>query len=219
MKFFMEFLSPWKAEWDRFRNDPEYAKEKTLREMRALVGRVLGKEWKDSFDFAFITADRDTYEIENGKDGNIVIRGTNGGVMASGLHYYLRRFCKVDYSPLFVSNMRMPEALPAVHEKIVKEIKYPLCYGLHVCSHSYTMAFWEWEKYETCLDWAAMCGVNLIMHMAGQEEILRRVLTQFGYTDTEVKEYLTGPAYFPWGCRNMSGFGGPLPDNWFADRV
>nr|MCR5264729.1 discoidin domain-containing protein [Clostridiales bacterium] len=27
--------SPWKAEWDRFRNDPEYAKEKTLREIRA----------------------------------------------------------------------------------------------------------------------------------------------------------------------------------------
>ncbi len=209
----------WKKEWERFENDTAYAKEKTLREMRNMVGRVLGETFKEHFDFAFITAEHDTYEIENGQDGKIVIRGTNGVAMASGLHYYLRYFCKVDYDPLFVSNMRMPDTLPAVPEKIVKETLYDVRYGFHVCAHSYTMAFWEWDKYEACLDWAAMCGINLMLHMVGQEEILRRTLSQFGYSDDEVKEYIPAPTYYTWGCRNMFGFGGPLPDNWFADRV
>lgn len=209
----------WKKEWDRFEQDPVYARNKTLCEMRNMVGRVIGEAWKSLFLFDFLTAERDTFEVENGENGTIVIRGTNGIAMASGLHYYLRYFCNVDYSPLFVSNLCMPETLPRVPEKIVREIPYQVRYGFHVCSHSYTMPFWEWEKYEACLDWAAMCGVNLILHVAGQEEIIRRMLTKFGYTDTEVKEYLTGPTYFTWGCRNMSGFGGPLPDNWFADRV
>ncbi len=211
--------SKWKEEWELFENDSTYAKKKTLCEMRNMVSRVLGEKYKESFDFAFITAEHDTYEIENGQDGKIIIRGTNGVSMASGLHYYLRYFCKVDYNPLFASNMRMPDTLPMVPEKIVKETLYNVRYGFHVCAHSYTMAFWEWDKYEACLDWAAMCGINLMLHMVGQEEILRRTLSQFGYSDDEVKEYIPAPTYYTWGCRNMSGFGGPLPDNWFADRV
>lgn len=209
----------WKTEWDRFVNDPVYAKEKTLREMQNMVGRVLGDAWKNRFDFAFLKAEHDAYEIDNGPDGTIVIRGTNGVAMASGLHYYLRFYCKVDYNPLFASQMKMPDSLPKVPEKIFRETPYPIRYCFHVCAHSYTMPFWEWEQYEKCLDWAAMSGVNLVLHMLGQEEILRRTLTKFGYTDTEVKEYIPAPTYFTWGCRNMTGFGGPLPDNWFADRV
>ena len=209
----------WKQAFDRFEQDPAWAREKTLRELRDLVGRVLGEAWRDCFEFGFLDAEKDAFRIENGEAGRIVIRGKNGVCMASGLHYYLRYFCKVDYSPLFVSNLRMPDTLPRVPQPIVKESPYAVRYGFHVCAHAYTMAFWEWEQYEACLDWAAMCGVNLMMLMTGQEEIMRRVLTQFGYTDEEVKEYLTGPVCFPWGSRNMSGFGGPLPDNWFADRV
>jgi len=166
----------WKAEWDRFENDAVFAKEKTLREMHNMVGRVLGESWKDSFDFAFLTAVRDTFEIENGKDGKIIIRGTNGISMASGLHYYLRYYCKVNYSPLFVSNLKMPDVLPRVPKKIVKETPYAVRYGFHVCAHSYTMPFWEWDKYEACLDWAAMSGINLMLHMAGQEEITAAVM-------------------------------------------
>ncbi|VEA06886.1 Alpha-N-acetylglucosaminidase (NAGLU) tim-barrel domain [Salmonella enterica subsp. salamae] len=82
------------------------------------------------------------------------------------------------------------------------------------------MAFWRWHDYEQFLDWAAMNGVNLMLDVVGQEEVQRRMLHQFGYSDNDVRQYLPGPAYFGWFyMANMQSFGGPLPQSWFAQRT
>ena len=73
---------------------------------------------------------------------------------------------------------------------------------------------------EEFLDWCAMNGVNLVLDIIGQEEVLRRTLNEFGYSDEEVKEFISGPAYFAWFyMQNMTGFGGPLPNDWFEQRA
>ena len=61
---------------------------------------------------------------------------------------------------------------------------------------------------------------NLMLYIVGQEEVIRRTLQDYGYTDAEIKEYLCGPAYFAWYyMQNMTGYGGELPDSWFENRV
>lgn len=212
----------WYDEWNKFESDKSYANAKTTAEMTNLVGRVIGDAWKDDFVFEIkeFPSGNDTYEIESLEDGRVIIRGNNGIAMASGFNYYLRYFCKVDYNPLFVSNLEMPETLPEVEGKITKETQYDVRYALNFCTYSYTMAFWSWEEYEAFLDWAAMSGINLVLDIVGQEEIIRRTLLEYGYDNEEIKDYIAGPAYFAWYyMQNMTSFGGPLPDYWFESRV
>ena len=177
--------SSWGREWARVETDADYAAEKTVTEVRNLVGRVIGERWVDKFDFQLRgKADgKDVFEISDTGDGRISIRGNNGVSLASGLNYYLRHWCKVDYNPLFGSQLSMPESLPAVGRKILKYTNYEYRYALNFCTYSYTMAFWNWDDYEPFLDWAAMNGVNLMLDIVGQEEVLRETLTQYVYSD------------------------------------
>jgi len=214
--------TPWAGEYKRFALDRDYARQKTIAEMSGLVGRVLGEKWKSAFVFEIRDVKnngKDAFEIE-AADGKVVIRGRNGVSMASGLNFYLKNHAKVNYNPLFVSNLNMPAELPATDGKVLRVTNYDTRYALNFCTYSYTMAFWGWKDYEAYLDWAAMNGVNLMLDIVGQEEVQRRFLLRYNYTDDEIRDYICGPAYFAWFyMQNMTGFGGPLPDNWFLQRV
>ena len=39
---------------------------------------------------------------------------------------------------------------------------------------------------------------GFMLDIVGQEEVLRETLTQYGYSDDEVREYLSGPGYYAW---------------------
>ena len=215
--------SKWETEYNKFTTDTSYADSKTINEMTNMVGRVIGDEYKDNFVFEMRNATstgNDVFEVEDGADGKIVIRGNNGVSLASGFNYYLKNYAKVMYNPIMGSNLNMPETMPSVGEKIVIDTPYEERYSLNFCTYSYTMSFWDWNEYEAFLDWSAMNGFNLMLDIIGQEEVLRRTLNEFGYSDEEVKEFISGPAYFAWFyMQNMTSFGGPLPDNWFEERA
>lgn len=214
--------SGWQAEWDKFNSDQTYAREKVLKEMSSLVGRVLGEQWTGSFRFELrnsLEEGKDVFEIRDGANGTIVIRGNSGIAMASGLNYYLKNYVNVDYNPLFESNVNLDELKP-VGSKVVKEAQFDLRYALNFCTYSYTMSFWNWDEYEEFLDWCAMNGINLVLDIVGQEEVLRQTLKEFHYTDEEIKDYICGPAYFAWFyMQNLYSVGGPLPDSWFEQRA
>ncbi len=215
--------SKWKTEWDRFEaNENGYADQKVLNEMSSMVGRVLGDKWKKSFRFEMrnsLEEGKDVFEIKDGADSTIVIRGNSGIAMASGFNYYLKNYVNIDYNPLYASNTNLDELKP-VGGKIVKEAQYDLRYALNFCTYSYTMAFWNWDEYEEFLDWCAMNGINLVLDIVGQEEVLRQTLLEFNYTDEEIKDYICGPAYFAWFyMQNLYSVGGPLPNAWFEQRT
>lgn len=214
--------SAWQEEWDKFETDASYASQKVIAEMSNLVGRVLGNQWKESFRFAFRTGlaeGKDIFEIKDGADGTIVIRGNSGLAMASGFNYYLKNYAGVDYNPMWGSHTALSEIVP-VGERIVREAQFDIRYALNFCTFSYTMAFWNWDEYEEFLDWAAMNGINLILDIVGQEEVLRQTLLEFNYTDDEIKDYICGPAYFAWFyMQNLYSIGGPLPNAWFEQRT
>ncbi len=213
----------WGAEYEKFESDKAYADQKVVDEMYNLVSRVIGEQYKDNFIFELRSAKdgKDVFEISDGGNGKIVIRGNNGISLASGWNYYLKTYVKVVYDPIFASSsMDMPETFPSVGSKILKYTDYEYRYALNFCTYSYSMAFWGWDEYEEFLDWCAMNGVNLVLDIVGQEEVLRQTLKEYGYSDAEVKEYVSGPGYFAWFyMQNLYGMGGPLPDNWFEERV
>ncbi len=213
--------SEWQKEWDKFESDQAYADRKVVNELTNLVGRVIGDEWKDSFTFQLRDEfdGNDVFTITDGEDGKILITGNDGVSLASGFNYYLKKYLNVDYNPLFESNVAV-DKIVAVNDKIIKETQYDLRYALNFCTYSYTMSFWNWDEYEAFIDWAAMNGVNLMLDIVGQEEVLRQTFAQYGYSDREIQEYIPGPAFYAWFyMQNLFSYGGPLPSSWFESRV
>ena len=66
--------------------------------MTSMVGRVIGDEYKDDFVFEVrekTSSDTDVFEVLDGEDGKILIRGNNGVSLASGFNYYLKNYARI----------------------------------------------------------------------------------------------------------------------------
>jgi alpha-N-acetylglucosaminidase len=51
--------------------------------------------------------------------------------------------------------------------------------------------------------------------MTGQESIWQRVWKEYGFTDGDLAEFFSGPAFLPWHrMGNLNGHAGPLPQGW-----
>ncbi len=198
----------------------KYDSQNKLSQIYDLVKRTIGNELSEAFRFEFIDYenDKDVFELES-KFNYINIKGSSNTALASGFNYYLKEFCKVHFS-WCGNQMRFPEPLPRVEKIVRKTTLYSYRYYLNYCTYSYSMAFWDWERWEKEIDWMAMNGINLVLSTIGQEEVWRQFLLKLGYGKQEISEFICGPAYFPWQwMQNMTSWGGTLPEWWFAERV
>jgi alpha-N-acetylglucosaminidase len=183
-----------------------------------LAGRVLNER---AAGFIFERMDEesslDFFEISE-RGGKIVIRGNNGVSLASGLNWYLKEYCNAQFTIIDEQlNLPDPLPLPKAVERIETEHEYR--YFFNVCTFSYTMAWWNWEKWERQIDWMAMNGINLPLAITGQEAVWYEVYKELGLTDQQIDDFIVGPAYFPWGWMgNVDGLGGPVPKSWLENH-
>ena len=161
---------------------------------------------------------KDVFEIES-RDGKIVLRGNNGVSICSALNWYLkyRCFCHVSWCG---DQLNLPDPLPTVEPKVHQVSPHRYRYCLNYCAFGYSLAFWNWSQWERLIDWMALHGINLPLAITGQEATWQAVCRRFGLTDQQVREFLPGPAYMPWGWMgNHDGWGGPLPQDWIDRHV
>ncbi|WP_053374983.1 alpha-N-acetylglucosaminidase [Paenibacillus sp. FJAT-27812] len=187
--------------------------------MYDLIRRVIGEKYSQEVDIRWLKQidDRDAFELETVK-GRLVIRGTSGSAIASGFYWYLKYECNSHIS-WCGDHIDVPLPLPVV-SLFRQETPYKYRYNLNYCTYSYSMAFWDWERWEREIDWMALNGINLVLSLVGHEEVWRRLLTRIGYSDEQSKQFICGPAFFAWQwMQNMTSWGGPLPDWWFQERV
>jgi len=193
---------------------PEMTADPAESSARALAARVLPGR-AGSFVFERIDPEdgRDVFEVESRGD-RIVIRGPNAVAMASGLNWYLKTVCHCQVS-VSGDQLALPAALPPVPEKIRQRTPYTLRYFFNYCTFSYTMAWWDWARWERMIDWLALNGVNMPLAVTGQEAVWGEVLKELGLGEKEIRDFLVGPAYLPWGWMgNIDGLGGPLSPGW-----
>lgn len=92
-------------------------------------------------------------------------------------------------------------------------------YDFNYCTFSYSMAFWDWERWEKEIDWMALHGINMPLAIVGMESAWRNMLLRLGYSEKEVGEFISGPAYLAWwAMNNLEGWGGPLPLSWYGNQ-
>ncbi len=160
-------------------------------------------------------ADTDYFELDQ-KGDKVVIRGNNYVSIATGLNWYLKYHAGIHLSWNGMT-ATLPDPLPKVEKPERYSTDLPLRYDFNYCTYSYTMPFWDWERWEKEIDWMALHGVNLPLAAVGQECVWRNMLIRLGYTPAEVNEFIAGPAFLAWwAMNNLEGWGGPNPDSWYA---
>jgi len=159
----------------------------------------------------------DFFELDQ-RGNKVVVRGNNYVNIAVGINWYLKYHAGVH---LTWNNMHatLPYELPKVLRKERHETDLALRYDFNYCTFSYSMAFWDWNRWEEEIDWMALHGINMPLAAVGHECVWRNMLLRLGYTEEEVGKFIAGPAFLAWWeMNNLEGWGGPLPLNWYKQQ-
>jgi alpha-N-acetylglucosaminidase len=160
----------------------------------------------------------DVYEIES-SGGRIVLRGNNGVSLASAYGRYLRDYCNVLYS-MWGDQMKLPEQLPAVPNKIRVVNPRRFRHFFNYCTFNYTATWWNWEHWERMIDLLAMHGVNMPLSIVGVEGVWYHSLLEIGFTDQEARQFIAAPIYLNWQwMSNLEGSGGPMPKSYIDSHL
>lgn len=157
---------------------------------------------------------KDFFELD--QSGNkVVVRGNNYVSIATGINWYLKYYAGINLS-WNCMEADLPNILPPVLQKERHETDLKYRYALNYCTFSYSMAFWDWERWEREIDWMALHGINLPLAIVGADVVWKNVLEKLGYTSDEINDFIAGPGFQAWWLmNNLEGWGGPNPDNWY----
>ena len=163
------------------------------------------------------TSCADYFELDQ-KGTRPVVRANNYVNAAVGLNWYLKYYCGVQLTWNCMT-ARLPQVLPRVEKKERHETNLTLRYDFNYCTFSYSMAFWDWEHWQTEIDWMALHGINMPLCAVGHECVWRNTLLRLGYSEEEIGRFIAGPAFLAWWeMNNLEGWGGPLPASWYAQQ-
>jgi alpha-N-acetylglucosaminidase len=114
---------------------------------------------------------------DNGQQ--LVISGTSAAELTAGLGYYMREYCNmtIGWPRGGGSNIFIPTSWPIIGSVPVSIARVvPLSYIMNVCTHSYSLVWYDWPAWEKFIDWMALSGINMFLAMTGQEEVQYKVL-------------------------------------------
>ena len=159
--------------------------------------------------------DRDFFELDQ-QGRRVVVRGNTWVNIASGINWYLKYYCGVHLTWNQMT-AKLPDLLPPVAQRERHETDLKLRYAFNYCTFSYSMAFWDWQRWQQEIDWLCLHGVNMPLAIVGEECVWRNMLLKLGYSEEEIGQFIAGPAFLAWwAMNNLEGWGGPLPLSWYT---
>eukprot|EP00929_Paragymnodinium_shiwhaense_P005980 TRINITY_DN10875_c0_g1_i1.p1 TRINITY_DN10875_c0_g1~~TRINITY_DN10875_c0_g1_i1.p1 ORF type:complete len:829 (-),score=178.72 TRINITY_DN10875_c0_g1_i1:88-2508(-) len=193
-----------------------------------LVGRVLPGSQQH---FVFRLVPR-CDGLEKGKacyqladSGNqLVVSATGVSELTAGLGYYLRHYCNmtIGWKRGGGSRIAVPSAWPQIGEAgFVRSRSVPWSYMMNVCTHSYSLVWYDWQDWQRFIDWMALSGINNVLALTGQEEVQFKVFQKLGLKDDDIRGWFNGPAFLTWSRGQNeygAGIAGPLPRSWMKEQ-
>ena len=164
-----------------------------------------------------VKSNKDFFELDQ-RNNKVVIKGNNYVSIATGLNWYLKYYAGVHLSWNGMK-AKLPAQLPKVTKRERHETNMNFRYDLNYCTYSYSMAFWDWKRWEQEIDWMALHGINLPLAVVGEECVWFNMLKKLGYNKEEINKFIAGPAFLAWWeMNNLEGWGGPNPDSWYTQQ-
>lgn len=170
------------------------------RNIPGLSSRLTVELRPDSTDFFTIDAD----------NGRPRITANNRISAAVGIHHYLNRFAGIQLT-WDCMNPTLPDSIPLPTETIHASTRQHLRYYLNYCTHSYSIAFWDKERWQREIDWMAFHGINLPLAITGTDAVWDATLRRLGYPPEKIGGFIAAPAYQAWWLmNNLQGEGTPM---------
>ena len=164
-----------------------------------------GASRKIAFEIREDKNGKDYFELTR-KGKKPLIRANNYVNAAVGLNWYLKYQCGIHLTWNCMQTP-LPDTLPVPAETMRHETDLTLRYDFNYCTFSYSMAFWDWARWEREIDWMALHGINMPLAAVGHECVWRRMMLRLGYTEEEVGRFIAGPAFLAWWeMNNLEGW-------------
>ena len=162
------------------------------------------------------------FSLADAPGGRIAVSASSASELSAGIGHYFRDFCNftIGWPRGGGSRLVLPSAggWPAIGAApVTRRRAVPYSHAGQVCTHSYSLAWYDWTAWQNYIDWMALSGINLFYAMTGQELIQWKVFTSLGVADADVRSWFNGPAFLTWS-RGQNEYGnniaGPLPLSW-----
>ncbi|XP_055006392.1 alpha-N-acetylglucosaminidase [Boleophthalmus pectinirostris] len=190
--------------------------------VNGLLYRLLGtraSEFIVSVNKSLSNDSLDVCELRSTRNNRVVVTGSSGVAVSSGIYNYLKYFCNCHVS-WSGDQLDLPRPLPKLSGVLRIATPHRFRYYQNVCTVSYSFVWWDWPRWEREIDWMALNGINLPLAFTGQEALWQEVYRSLGLNQTEIEEFFSGPAFLAWNrMANMFRFGGPLPQSWHVTQL
>jgi len=186
---------------------------------RAVVQRVLGKR-AAQIELATLAAQDDGRErFRVSADGQRVkVEGSSTSALLFGVNWYLKYTAHRQVSTN--GNRLGDEPLPLPADTIEHSARFAWRYALNQNTDGYTMPYWDWPRWEREIDVYALSGINAMIVERGMDSVLYETFRDFGYSDRELRAWITQPAHQNWQLMgNLCCFNGPISRELMAKRV
>ena len=111
---------------------------------------------------------RNTFELNKNESSEIVfIKASSGVAACKGFYYYLKNYCNCHVSWEGSQLLTIPKVLPTINYKFTSHSDF--IYYQNVCTWSYSFAWWKWADWQRHIDWMALNGIILCMHIRVDE--------------------------------------------------
>lgn len=184
-----------------------------------LVKRILPKQY-NQIELHIIPPENnnDVFEIKS-QNNKIILSGNNNNSLAVALNYYLKYYCHTDVTWYAEDAIQVPGKLPAVPLSVKVISNVPKRFFLNYCTFGYTFTWWKWKNWERMIDWMALNGINMPLAISGEEAVWYNVWKQLGLTDSQIRNFFTGPSFLPWHrMSNIDGWHSPLPMSYINNQ-
>ena len=190
-----------------------------VKPQRELLTRLLGAR-AAQFELGGIAAahGRERFRISTA-NGHIKVDGSTPSAVLFGVNWYLKYVARVQIS---TNGDRLGDAgsLPRPGAIIDRETPYAFRYALNQNIDGYTAPYWSWPRWEREIDVLALSGINAMIVERGMDAVLYRTFRSIGYSDGEIRDWITQPAHQNWQLMgNLCCFNGPISNSLLRKRA
>lgn len=124
----------------------------------------------------------------------------------------MKKYCKVQLSWCGNRTINI-EKLVMFSGEFSREIEQKFRVYMNYCTLDYSMCWWDFERWEKEIDFMAMNGINMPLAVIGTEAVWYETLIEYGFSDREALDWISGPATWAWQLMtNIEGYM-PPPNN------
>jgi alpha-N-acetylglucosaminidase len=189
-----------------------------LRPAQGVVHRLLGRH-AAQIELAALPAQDGSERFRIARAGSrIKVEGSTTSALLFGVNWYLKY---VAHRQISSNGDRLgDEPLPLPDDVIEHEARFAWRYALNQNTDGYTMPYWDWSRWEREIDLYALSGINAMIVERGMDSVLYETFRDVGYSDRELREWITQPAHQNWQLMgNLCCFNGPISRELMGRRV